>query len=115
MALGTSHPDLRTRANKVRSAALDHDVDRLHREATALLDAFVTHIDEEQPELLQLSRFTQRMVGRGQSRVLDDLLSLVMEAESSDDACRCEQIGTEAAMRLELQVDQEHRAFAASG
>jgi hypothetical protein len=44
MQLGTSHQELRTRANKVRSAALDHDVERLHREATALLEL---QVDQE--------------------------------------------------------------------
>lgn len=109
------HPALLTRANKVRAAAADHDLDRLHREAGLLLDAFLEHTETERPNLLRLPTFTARLVRRGQERLLDEIIELTVEAEDIDGPCRCEDLGTDIALQLTLQADAERRAFGRAG
>lgn len=115
MNAAPSHPQLLTRANKVRAAAADHDLERLQREVSLLLDAFVDHTDEESAHLLELPTFTARLVRRGQERLLDRLITLSVEAEEVDEPCRCEQLGADVAVQLTLQADAERRAFARAG
>lgn len=115
MTATLSHPELLTRANKVRAAAADHDLERLQREVSALLDAFVDHTDEERAHLLRLPTFTARLVQRGQERLLDKLITLSLEVEDVDQPCRCEHLGADVAVQLTLQADAERRAFARAG
>ncbi len=107
-----THPALETRANKVRAAAEDRDLPRLHRELSGLLEAFVEHAEEERDDLRQLPAFSARLVERGQQRILDELLALTVEADVGDRECHCEALGSDVAVRLELQADAERRAFA---
>lgn len=115
MDRGIAHPDLLTRANKVSAAAVDHDVDRLDREVMQLVDAFVHHTKVEDGLLRDLPSFTQRLVRRGQDRVLHELTALAVEASTAGSECDCARLGSELATLLTLQADAEHRAFAREG
>lgn len=111
MTSGLSNPDLLTRAWKVRSAAEDHDLSRLHREVEKLVVAYLEHTDLERARLAQLPTFTARLVRRGQERILDELIELSLESEAHGNECRCEQLGDDVVARLTLQGDAERRAF----
>jgi hypothetical protein len=111
MELGTSHPELRTRASKAQAAAADHDLARLRREVTHLMEAFVRHTELETAELEHLPPSAAQRLRRGQTAVSDAIRALVDEAESGSDMCRCERLATEVATLIELQGDTERRTF----
>lgn len=111
MTTGFSSPDLLTRALKVRAAAEDHDLARLHREVEKLVVAYVEHTDLERARIAKLPSFTARLVRRGQERILDELIELLLESEVDGAECRCERLGDDVVARLTLQSDAERRAF----
>lgn len=67
MTTALSHPELLTRTNKVRAAAADHHLERLQRELTNLLDAYVEHTDQEQAHLLRCRRSPHGWSGAARS------------------------------------------------
>lgn len=115
MSSALSHPELLTCAKRARVAATEHDLEHLQRETTKLLDAFVEHTAQERVQLQRLPTFSARLVRRGQERLLDQLIALLVEAEDVATACRCEQLGTDVIVRLALQADAERRAFGRAG
>ena len=75
--------------------------------ASALLEAFVRHAEEERPLVLRLPPFTARLVEHGQQRVVDRLVSLVLEADLAEAPCRCAVLAEEVASLVEVQIMSE--------
>lgn len=117
MTATVSHDALLTRANKVRAAASDHDVDRLQREVGALLDGFVVHVEQERAQVRHLPTSSARMLERGQERLLAGLVALLAEVgdEATVDPCRCELLCGEVMVQLTVQTDAERRSFTRAG
>jgi len=83
------------------------DHGRLSDEAAALLEVFVHHAEAERPMVLRLPPFTARLVEHGQQRVVDRLVSLVLEADLAEEPCRCFELADEIASLMEVQVMSE--------
>jgi len=80
---------------------------RLSDHASALLEAFVRHAEAERPAVLRLSPFTARLIENGQQRVVDRLVSLVLEADLAEEPCKCAALADEVASLLEVQIVSE--------
>ena len=80
---------------------------RLSDAASALLEAFVRHAEDERPMVLRLSPFTARLIEHGQQRVVDRLVSLVLEADLAEEPCRCPVLAEEVASLIEVQIISE--------
>lgn len=102
-----SNRDLIDQARDLAAVAAAGDHGELSQSASALLDAFVRHAETERPKVLQLPPLTARFVERGQQRVVDRLVSLVLEADLAEEPCRCVEHAREAASLLELQIISE--------
>jgi hypothetical protein len=83
----------------------DHAV--LSREASGLLELFVRHAEDERPLVLRLPPLTARLVQKGQQRVVDHLVSLVLEADLAEEPCRCPVLADEVASLIEVQIVSE--------
>jgi hypothetical protein len=83
------------------------DHGRLSDAASALLEAFVRHAEAERPSVLRLPPFTARLVEHGQQRVVDRLVSLVLEADLAEEPCRCAELSEEVAWLMEVQIMSE--------
>jgi hypothetical protein len=75
--------------------------------ASSLLEAFVRHAEAERPMVLRLSTFTARLIEHGQQRVVDRLVSLVLEADLAEEPCRCAELAEEIASLMEVQIMSE--------
>ncbi len=83
----------------------DHAV--LSREASRLLELFVRHAEDERPWVLRLPPLTARLIQKGQQRVVDHLVSLVLEADLAEVPCRCPDLADEVASLIEVQIVSE--------
>ena len=75
--------------------------------ASILLEAFVRHAEDERFLVLRLPPFTARLVENGQQRVVDRLVSLVLEADLAEQPCRCSELAEEVASLIEMQIVSE--------
>ena len=83
------------------------DHTRLSDVASTLLEGFVRHSEAERPTVLRLSPFTARLIEHGQQRVVDRLVSLVLEADLAEAPCRCAELADEIASLMEVQIMSE--------
>lgn len=105
------HEDLLTLARKSEAAASDGDPDRVEAASLRLLEAFVIHVGAERRELLQLAPGDARLMRRGQQRVIDAVIDLVI-ASSSDGPCECAHESHDLIARLTLQAEDEREHLA---
>jgi hypothetical protein len=94
-------------AHELGPVANKGDHARLSEDAAALLEAFVHHAEAERPMVLRLPPFTARLIEHGQQRVVDRLVSLVLEADLAEVPCRCSQLADEVASLMEVQIMSE--------
>ena len=102
-----SHSRILEMARELPPVANKGDHARLSRDASALLEAFVRHVDEERALVLRLPTLTARLVQKGQQRVVDRLVSLVLEADLAEQPCRCPELAEEVASLIEVQIVSE--------
>ncbi|HUY63741.1 MAG TPA: hypothetical protein VMV14_04415 [Acidimicrobiales bacterium] len=102
-----SHGRILEMSRELPAVANKGDHARLSREASALLEAFVRHAEEERHLVLRLPPFTARLVEHGQQRVVDRLVSLVLEADLAEAPCRCSALADEVASLIEVQIVSE--------
>ena len=103
----SEHGRLIEMARELGPIANKGDHTRLSNHASALLEAFVRHAEEERALVLRLPPFTARLVEHGQQRVVDRLVSLVLEADLSEVPCRCAELAEEVASLVEVQIMSE--------
>jgi hypothetical protein len=101
------HRRLLDMAHELGPIANKGDHARLSDVASALLEAFVRHAELERPMVLRLSPFTARLIEHGQQRVVDRLVSLVLEADLAEEPCRCAFLADEVASLMEVQIVSE--------
>ncbi|MHB8330402.1 MAG: hypothetical protein ACYDD6_12405 [Acidimicrobiales bacterium] len=102
-----SHTRILEMARELPAIANKGEHARLSSEAAALLQLFVHHAEEERPMVLRLPPFTARLVRNGQQRVVDRLVSLVLEADLAEVPCRCSELADEVASLIEVQIVSE--------
>ncbi|MHB8681175.1 MAG: hypothetical protein ACYDA2_03655 [Acidimicrobiales bacterium] len=102
-----SHARILEMARELPAVANKGDHARLSREASALLEEFVRHAEEERPLVMRLPPFTARLVQHGQQRVVDRLVSLVLEADLAEEPCRCAELADEVTGLIEVQIVSE--------
>jgi hypothetical protein len=101
------HRQLLEMAHELGPIANKGDHGRLSDTASALLEAFVRHAEAERPMVLRLPPFTARLIEHGQQRVVDRLVSLVLEADLDEPPCRCMALADEIASLMEVQIVSE--------
>jgi len=102
------HRGLIAMARELGPVANKGDHTRLSDDASALLDAFVRHAEQERAQLLRrVPSTTARLIQHGQQRVVDRLVSLVLEADLAEAPCRCAERAEEVASLMELQIMSE--------
>ena len=101
------HRHLLELAHELGPIANKGDHVRLSDMASALLEAFVRHAEAERPMVLRLPPFTARLIEHGQQRVVDRLVSLVLEADLAEEPCRCMALADEVASLMEVQIMSE--------
>lgn len=79
----------------------------LSHAASNLLEAFVRHAQDERALVLRLPPITARLVENGQQRVVDRLVSLVLEADLAEEPCRCVTLADEVASLIDVQIMSE--------
>lgn len=94
-------------ARELPAVANKGDHARLSRDASALLEVFVRHAEEERPLVLRLPPLTARLVEKGQQRIVDRLVSLVLEADLAEAPCRCTALADEISSLIEVQIVSE--------
>jgi hypothetical protein len=94
-------------AIELSEIALQGDHLLLSLRASVLLEAFVRHAEEERHLVLRLSPITARLVERGQQRVVDRLVSLVLSADLGEEPCPCVALADEVASLMEMQILSE--------
>ena len=102
-----SHSKILEMARELPAVANKGDHARLSRDASALLEAFVRHAEEERGLVMRLPTLTARLVCKGQQRVVDRLVSLVLEADLAEEPCRCPELADEVASLVEVQIVSE--------
>ena len=102
-----SHAQLLEMARELPTIANKGDHARLSGAASSLLEAFVRHAEQERRLVLRLPPFTARLVENGQQRVVDRLVSLVLEADLAEQPCRCSPLADEVASLIEVQIVSE--------
>jgi hypothetical protein len=102
-----SHLRLTEMARQLPQIANKGDHAQLCMCASALLEAFVRHAQEERPNFLRLPPFTVRLIENGQQRVVDRLVSLVLEADLAEEPCCCSSLAGEIASLIDLQIIPE--------
>lgn len=105
------HEALLTLARKSQAAARDADPDRVETASLRLLEAFAIHVQAEQPALLRLTPGEARMVIRGQQRVIEAIIDLIIAA-GSDSPCNCARLSEDLIVRLTLQSEDESHHLA---
>ncbi len=103
----STHTWLIESARELPPIANKGDHSRLSAAASSLLEAFVRHAEEERYLVLRLPPFTARLVENGQQRVVDRLVSLVLEADLAERPCRCSVLAEEVASLIEMQIVSE--------
>ena len=101
------HHRLLDMAHELGPIANKGDHGLLSDAASALLEAFVRHAEADRPMVLRLSPFTARLIEHGQQRVVDRLVSLVLEADLAEEPCRCAVLADEVASLIEVQIISE--------
>ncbi len=101
------HAHLIDMAHELPSIANKGDHVRLSLSASSLLEAFVRHAEDERALVLHLPPITARLVENGQQRVVDRLVSLVLEADLAEEPCRCVLLADEVASLIEVQIMSE--------
>ena len=102
-----AHARILELARALPTIANKGDHTRLSHEASALLETFVRHAEEERAVVLRLPTLTARLVQKGQQRVVDRLVSLVLEADLAEVPCRCSVLADEVASLIEVQIVSE--------
>ena len=102
-----THRSLIQMAHQLNAAAVSGDHSGLSEQASTLLEAFVRHAEAERPQVLRLPPITARLVEHGQQRVVDRLVSLVLEADIAEEPCRCAEHAAEVSSLVELQIVSE--------
>jgi hypothetical protein len=102
-----SHLRLIEMARELPPIANKGDHTRLSLAASCLLDAFVRHAEEERALVLRLPPITARLIENGQQRVVDRLVSLVLEADLAEEPCRCSLLADEIASLIDVQIMSE--------
>lgn len=102
-----AHRRILEMARELPALANKGDHALLSREASALLELFVRHADDERPLVLRLPPLTARLVHKGQQRVVDHLVSLVLEADLAEVPCRCTRLADEVTSLIEVQIMSE--------
>ncbi|HLX87940.1 MAG TPA: hypothetical protein VKR22_05750 [Acidimicrobiales bacterium] len=102
-----THARLLEMARELPTIANKGDHAHLSGAASALLEAFVHHAESERRLVLRLPPFTARLVQNGQQRVVDRLVSLVLEADLAEQPCRCSPLAEEVASLIEVQIVSE--------
>ncbi|MHB8439702.1 MAG: hypothetical protein ACYDD4_11145 [Acidimicrobiales bacterium] len=80
---------------------------RLSADASTLLETFVRHAEDERHLVLRLPPLTARLIERGQQRVVDRLVHLVLQADLAEEPCRCSELAEELASLIEVQIISE--------
>lgn len=106
-----SHQELLTRANKVRAAAMDRDIDRFRREVDLLLGAFREHVEAQGAGLVALPMAVATTIGRGQKRLLKRLVALSSAATEDEVSTECVDLGVELTTLMTIQTEAERRAL----
>lgn len=101
------HRQLLEMAHELGPIANKGDHGLLSDVASALLENFVRHAETERPMVLRLPPFTARLIEHGQQRVVDRLVSLVLEADLAEVPCRCVTLADEIASLMECQIVSE--------
>lgn len=101
------HIRLIEQARELPPIANKGDHPRLSLAASSLLEAFVHHAEEERPLVLRLPPITARLIQNGQQRVVDRLVSLVLEADLAEEPCRCAELADEVASLIDVQIMSE--------
>src|SRR5579872_6645489 len=101
------HRQLLEMAHELVPIANKGDHGRLSEMASSLLEAFVRHAEAERPMVLRLPPFTARLIEHGQQRVVDRLVSLVLEADLAEEPCRCMTLADELTSLMEAQIISE--------
>lgn len=107
------HDALLTLARKTEAAAHDGDRDRLETAALHLFEALLDHVGAERLDLLHLSPGKDRLLLRGQQRVIDLLVELAVAAQSPG-PCDCDNLARQLSAQLSLQADDERLAGVAA-
>lgn len=102
-----AHARILELARELPTIANKGDHARLSSQASALLETFVRHAEEERSAVLWLPTLTARLVQKGQQRVVDRLVSLVLEADLAEVPCRCSVLADEVASLIEVQIVSE--------
>ena len=102
-----SHLRLVEQAWELPRIAEKGDHSALSVAASSVLEAFVRHADRERPLVLRLPPFTARLIEHGQQRVVDRLVSLVLEADLAEQPCLCVGLANEAASLIDVQLMSE--------
>ncbi|MGH9919194.1 MAG: hypothetical protein ACRD6W_10060, partial [Nitrososphaerales archaeon] len=102
-----SHLRLIEMARELPPIANKGDHTRLSLAASFLLESFVRHAEEERSLVLRLPPITARLIENGQQRVVDRLVSLVLEADLAEEPCRCAELADEIASLIDVQIMSE--------
>jgi len=102
-----AHARILEMARELPALANKGDHALLSREASGLLELFVRHAEEERPLVLRLPPLTARLVHKGQQRVVDHLVSLVLEADLAEEPCRCTGLADVVTSLIEVQIISE--------
>jgi hypothetical protein len=102
-----THTELIELARELPPLANKGDHPQLSDAASRLLEAFVRHAEDERFLVLRLPPFTARLVENGQQRIVDRLVSLVLEADLAEVPCRCSERAEEVASLIEMQIVSE--------
>jgi hypothetical protein len=89
-----SHRWLIQTARELPAVANKGDHAALSLAAASLLEAFVRHAEA-------------RLIENGQQRVVDRLVSLVLEADLAEEPCRCADLADEVASLIDVQIMSE--------
>jgi hypothetical protein len=103
----STHTRLIEMARDLPPVANKGDHSRLSGDASYLLEAFVRHAEDERYLVLKLPPFTARLIEHGQQRIVDRLVSLVLEADLAEQPCRCSELAEEVASLMEMQIVSE--------
>lgn len=102
-----AHARILEMARELPALANKGDHALLSREASTLLELFVRHAEDERPLVLRLPPLTARLVQKGQQRVVDHLVSLVLEADLAEEPCRCSALADQVTSLVEVQIVSE--------
>lgn len=94
-------------ARELPTIANKGDHTALSLAAAALLEDFVRRAEIERPLVMRLPPVTARLIQHGQQRVVDRLVSLVLEADIGEVPCTCSQRAEEIASLIDVQIMSE--------